>query len=52
MRGMKFIHSADWQLGMTRHFLSPEAQARFSQARIDAITAIGALARESPLRMV
>ncbi len=41
---MKFIHTADWQLGMTRHFLSPEAQARFSQARIDAITTIGALA--------
>jgi len=41
---MKFIHTADWQLGMTRHFLSTEAQARFSQARIDAITTIGAVA--------
>lgn len=32
---------------MTRHFLSPEAQARFSQARIDVITGIGRLARET-----
>ncbi len=41
---VKFLHSADWQLGMTRHFLSDEAQARFSGARIDVIREIGALA--------
>ncbi|MDE0677117.1 MAG: DNA repair exonuclease [Acidimicrobiales bacterium] len=41
---MKFIHTADWQLGMTRHFLSGEAQARFSQARLDAVRSIGQLA--------
>jgi DNA repair exonuclease SbcCD nuclease subunit len=40
----KFLHTADWQLGMTRHFLSDEAQARFTAARIEAITTIGALA--------
>jgi DNA repair exonuclease SbcCD nuclease subunit len=40
----KFVHTADWQLGMTRHFLSDEAQARFTAARIEAITNIGALA--------
>jgi DNA repair exonuclease SbcCD nuclease subunit len=44
---VRFIHSADWQLGMTRHFLGPEAQARFSQARIDAIRTIGRLAQET-----
>jgi hypothetical protein len=38
---VRFLHSADWQLGMTRHFLSAEAQARFSQARIDVIKRIG-----------
>jgi len=43
---IRFIHSGDWQLGMTRAFLSDEAAARFSQARIDAITRLGALARE------
>lgn len=41
---VRFLHSADWQLGMTRHFLSPEAQARFSQARIDAIRTLGGIA--------
>ena len=42
----KFLHTADWQLGMTRHFLSDEAQARFTAARIEAIASIGALAVE------
>ena len=43
---MRFLHTADWQLGMTRHFLNPEAQARFSQARLDAVREIGRLASE------
>lgn len=43
----KILHSADWQLGMTRHFLSEEAQPRFSQARFDAIRRLGSLAREA-----
>ena len=42
----KFVHTSDWQLGMTRHFLSEEAQARFTAARIEAISSIGALAVE------
>jgi len=41
---VRFLHTADWQLGMTRHFLSEEAQGRFSQARIDAITTMAAVA--------
>lgn len=41
----RFLHSADWQLGMTRHFLGPESQARFGAARIEAIRSIGSLAR-------
>ncbi len=43
---VRFIHTADWQLGMTRHFLAGEAQARYAQARLDAIARIGGLARE------
>ena len=43
---VKFIHSSDWQLGMTRAFLSPEASSRFSQARIDAIATLGNLAKK------
>lgn len=40
----RFIHTADWQMGMTRYFLDEEAQARYFSARLDAITAIGKLA--------
>ena len=43
---MKFIHTSDWQIGMTRAFLSQEAAARYSQARIDAIRALGELAEK------
>ncbi|MFK7914490.1 MAG: exonuclease SbcCD subunit D [Pseudomonadales bacterium] len=43
---MRFIHTSDWQLGMTRALLHPEADARFGQARIDAIKTIGQLALE------
>ena len=43
---VRFLHTSDWQLGMTRAFLSEEAAPRFSQARIDAITRLGELAAE------
>lgn len=49
---VRFIHTSDWQLGMTRHFLSSEAQARFTQARIDAIRTIGRVAREQSASFV
>ncbi|WP_313676893.1 exonuclease SbcCD subunit D [Mycolicibacterium sp.] len=49
---MKFLHTADWQLGMTRHFLDPEAQARYSAARRDAVAALGELARETGAEFV
>jgi DNA repair exonuclease SbcCD nuclease subunit len=42
----RFIHTADSQLGMTRHFLEGDAQARFTQDRFDAIVRIGEVARE------
>lgn len=41
---VRFVHTADWQLGMSRHFLDTDAQARFTAARIDAVRRIGALA--------
>lgn len=44
---VRFIHTSDWQLGMTLHYLSPESQARYSQARIDAVADIGRVAAES-----
>ncbi|MCW2651631.1 MAG: repair exonuclease [Mycobacterium sp.] len=49
---MRFVHSADWQLGMTRHYLNGEAQPRYSAARRDAVTAIGAVAAETGAEFV
>jgi DNA repair exonuclease SbcCD nuclease subunit len=43
---VRFIHTGDWQLGITRHFLSVEAQARYSEARLDAVRATASLAHE------
>jgi DNA repair exonuclease SbcCD nuclease subunit len=43
---MRFVHTADWQLGMTRHFLAGEAQPRYSAARRDVVAGLGALAAE------
>ena len=48
----RFIHTADWQLGMTRHFLDGEAQARFTQDRFDTIARIGDVAREQDASFV
>lgn len=49
---MRFLHTADWQIGMTRHYLDAEAQARFGAARIDAIRRIGAVAHEQGCEFV
>src|SRR4030066_2302083 len=43
---IRFLHTSDWQLGMTRHFLSEGAQERYSQARFDAIRAMGRVAKD------
>lgn len=49
---MRFLHTADWQLGMTRHFLSGEAQPRYSAARRGAVSALGPLAAETGAEFV
>ncbi|MEI7913676.1 MAG: exonuclease SbcCD subunit D [Mycobacteriaceae bacterium] len=49
---MKFLHTADWQLGMTRAFLDADAQARFSAARREAVAALGPLARDTGAEFV
>lgn len=47
MDAFTFVHSSDFQLGMTRHFLDPkDAGPRFVQDRIDAIEALGRLATD------
>jgi DNA repair exonuclease SbcCD nuclease subunit len=49
---MRFLHTADWQLGMTRHFLNGEAQPRYSAARRDAVAGLGAIANETGAEFV
>ena len=41
---VRFLHSADWQLGRAPHYLSEEARARFSAARVEVIGTIAELA--------
>ena len=48
----RFVHSGDWQLGMKRRFLGEEAQARFDEARFEAIRRIGRVAHEESCEFV
>lgn len=43
---VRFIHTSDWQLGMTRHYLDADAQPRFTGDRIRTVRRILNLARE------
>lgn len=43
---MRFVATADWQLGMTAHFLPTEARVRYQQARFDALRAIARVAAD------
>src|SRR5699024_10215124 len=49
---MRFIATADWQLGMTAHYLDDEARPRFHQARFDAVRRIGELADDLDAQFV
>jgi len=49
---IRFLHTSDWQLGMTRSFLSEEAQARYTQARFDAIRTMGRIAKEKQCQFI
>jgi DNA repair exonuclease SbcCD nuclease subunit len=49
---IRFLHTSDWQLGMTRHFLSEGAQERYSQARFDAVRTLGRIARDEGCRFM
>lgn len=49
---VRFLHTSDWQLGMTRHLFSEGAQERFNQARFDAIRSLGRIAAEANCQFV
>ena len=42
----RFLHTSDWQLGVTRHFLNDDSQARWSEARFEGVRNIGRIAHE------
>lgn len=44
--GVRFLHTSDWQLGMTRAFLSAEAQARYTDDQFAAVRTLARLAGE------
>lgn len=49
---MRFLHTADWQLGMTRHFLNGEAQPRYSASRREALASLGEIAKRTGAEFV
>ncbi len=49
---MRFIHTADWQLGMTRHFVQGDAHPRYAASRRDAVAGLRAVAAESGAEFV
>jgi DNA repair exonuclease SbcCD nuclease subunit len=42
----RFMHTSDWQLGVTRQFLNADSQALWTAARFDAIRNLGRTAKE------
>lgn len=49
---IRFLHTSDWQLGMTRYFLSEGAQEMYSRARFDAIRTMGRIAKDKGCRFI
>jgi DNA repair exonuclease SbcCD nuclease subunit len=49
---VRFAHSADWQLGMTRRWLTPQIQGRYDDARLGAVGELGRIAREEGAEFV
>ncbi len=43
---IRFLHTSDWQLGMTRAFLSADAQARYADDQIEAVRQLARTAAE------
>jgi len=42
----RFMHTSDWQLGVTRHFLNDDSQARWAEARFEGVRNLGRIAKE------
>ena len=49
---VRFLHTGDWQLGMTRRYFSTGVQERFTQSRFDAIRKLGRIAAKEKCRFM
>ena len=49
---VRFVHTADWQIGMPARFLPEETAVRFASARLEALVRLGRLAREQACAFV
>lgn len=49
---MRFLHTSDWQLGLRRRLLGAEAQARYADARFEAVRRLGELVRDEECELV
>ncbi len=48
----RFMHTSDWQLGVTRQFLNTDSQARWAEARFDGIRRLGRTAQEEKCEFI
>lgn len=49
---IRFMHTSDWQLGVTRQFLTSDAQARWAEARFEGICNLGRIAKEEGCQFI
>lgn len=49
---VRFIHTSDWHLGMSRRFSTPEAGGEFARDRFEAVRAIGKAAGDENCQFV
>ena len=48
----RFLHTSDWQLGVTRQFLDAESQARWAAARFDGVRNLCRIAKEEACEFI
>lgn len=48
----RFLHTSDWQLGVTRHFLDADSQARWAAARFEGVRNLARIAAEERCEFV
>lgn len=49
---VRFLHTSDWQLGVTRQFLSADSQSRWAEARFEGVRNLGRIAKEEGCEFV